>query len=105
MGRVCLLDESVRRYVEEGERTMSQQEPLTTAHIHTLFTEEVTTLGGTVSDKFDDGTRLFTRAILPDLRDVGRDDMVKCGVALRAVGSEIRVHPYVFRLICKYGAI
>lgn len=89
----------------ERSRTMPPYQPQTTAAIKTLFSEEITHLGGTVVNAFDDGKRLFLRATLPRFREVAREDTVQCGVALRVVEEEIRIHPYVFRLICKNGAI
>ena len=61
--------------------------------------------GGTVTDTLDDGVRLFTRAILPAVREVRPGDGLRGGVAVRATGDDLRVHPYVFRLVCKNGAI
>jgi hypothetical protein len=77
----------------------------TTADIKALFAEEIATAGGVVSDTFDDGARLFTRSVLPGLREVAKGDKVQGGVALKATEEEVSVHPYVFRLVCKNGAI
>jgi hypothetical protein len=77
----------------------------TAAQIKSLFAEEITAAGGHVSDTFDDGARLFTRSILPQVREVRKADQVQGGVALRARESEVWVHPYVFRLVCRNGAI
>jgi hypothetical protein len=84
---------------------MSVHESLTTAAVKALFTEEITAAGGTVSDTYDDGTRLFTRSILPQVREVRPADAVQGGVALRAAAGEVWVHPYVFRQVCRNGAI
>ena len=78
---------------------------LTTSRVRTIFQDEIVALGGTVSDVFQDDTRLFARSVLPQFRDVGTDDRLQCGVAIRADAEEIRIHPYVFRLICRNGAI
>ncbi len=78
---------------------------MSTAEIKALFTEEVTAAGGTVSDTFDDGVCLFTRSILPQVREVRTGDGLQGGVALRATEEDVRVHPYVFRLVCRNGAI
>src|SRR5437879_890893 len=80
-------------------------ELLPTADIGEIFADEVAGLGGRVSDSFDDGTRLFARAILPNVREVQPADRVNAGVALMALGEEIRVHPYIFRQVCTNGAI
>jgi hypothetical protein len=76
-----------------------------TAEIRALFAEEVAAAGGAVSDTFDDGSRLFARSILPQVREVRAGDKLQGGVALRATGEEVWVHPYVFRLVCRNGAI
>src|SRR5438128_847395 len=76
-----------------------------TAQIKTLFAEEITAVGGVVSETFDDGDRLFARSVLPRLREVRTGDKVQGGVALLASACDISVHPYVFRLVCKNGAI
>jgi hypothetical protein len=80
-------------------------ENLSLATIKTLFIEEIELLGGTVSDTFEDESRLFIRSILPKMREVGPEDQVKAGVALRASGPDISVSPYIFRVICSNGAI
>jgi hypothetical protein len=84
---------------------MPLHEFLTTAEIKALFAEAITAAGGTIADTFDDGDRLFTRALLPPMREVQRADRVQGGVALRATAEEVWVHPYVFRLVCRNGAI
>jgi len=77
----------------------------TTDEIKTLFAEEIAAAGGVVSDTFDDRRRLFTRSVLPRLREVATGDRVQGGVALMATEGEVSVHPYVYRLVCKNGAI
>lgn len=84
---------------------METQPGLTTPSIHALFAEEITALGGSISDVFQDEDRLFLRSILPKFRHVREDDQVQCGVALRVLDDQVKVHPYVFRLVCKNGAI
>ena len=78
---------------------------LTIAEMKTLFAEEIAAVGGTVADTFEDGRRLFTRSILPPLQEVRKADQVQGGVALRASVLGVWVHPYVFRLVCRNGAI
>jgi hypothetical protein len=78
---------------------------ISTREISAIFGEEVAGLGGTVCESLDDGARLLARAVLPDVREVQRGDGLKGGVALMAAESEVRVHPYVFRLVCSNGAI
>lgn len=84
---------------------MSHIHSLATTDIQAIFAEEIAALGGTVSDTFDDGGRLFTRAVLPGVREVRPKDRVQGGVALRTVGEDVCVHPYLFRQICTNGAI
>jgi hypothetical protein len=84
---------------------MERSELLPTHDIKEIFAHEVTQLGGTVSNAFDDGARLFARAILPSIQEVQPADRVNAGVALMALGEEIRVHPYIFRQVCTNGAI
>lgn len=77
----------------------------TIREIHDVFNEEITSLGGVVSDVFDDGVRLLARSVLPADADVRPGDTLNAGVALRATASEIAVHPYTFRQVCRNGAI
>src|SRR6266404_2686631 len=70
-----------------------------------LFSEEVGMAGGFVSDTFRDAARLFLRSVLPGVREVRPGDNLQAGVALRATAGEVWVHPYVFRQICRNGAI
>src|ERR1043166_3199788 len=80
-------------------------EGLSTAEASAIFAEEIQAAGGHVSDKFDDGRRLFVRSILPWVKEVRARDGVQGGVALRATEHELSVHPYVFRKVCSNGAI
>jgi hypothetical protein len=84
---------------------MSWNDSLTTAHILAVFTEEIAAHEGVVTDTFDDGVRLFTRSVLPRVEEVRPRDQLQGGVALRACGGEVWLHPYVFRLVCRNGAI
>jgi hypothetical protein len=84
---------------------MSYHDWLTTSDIYEAFATEVQTAGGTVLDAFDDGRRLFARSVLPRLEQVRPHDKVQGGVALRAGETEVWVHPYVYRLVCRNGAI
>jgi hypothetical protein len=84
---------------------MSFQDVLTTCEIGAIFAEEIAVAGGSVANAFDDGNRLFMRAILPAEIEVKSNDRVRAGVAIRATREEIWVHPYVFRQICQNGAI
>jgi hypothetical protein len=78
---------------------------LTTANVLEAFSQELDVHGGRVADTFDDGSRLFVRGLLPDVQDVQEGDKLQGGVALRATDQAIWLHPYVYRLVCKNGAI
>jgi hypothetical protein len=77
----------------------------TTRRIRDLFDQEITAAGGTLSDVYDNGDSLFLRSILPRTHEVRRGDLLHGGVALRTTAEEILVHPYVFRQVCRNGAI
>lgn len=78
---------------------------LTTAEILAMFTEEITARQGRVTDTFDDGRLLFVRSVVPVTDEVRTDDRVQGGVALKACEGEVGVYPYVFRQVCRNGAI
>jgi hypothetical protein len=77
----------------------------TTQQIREAFCKEVTAAGGTVSDTFEDRDCLLMRSILPLAEEVRPRDLVQGGAALRVSGAQIMVHPYVFRQVCRNGAI
>ena len=76
-----------------------------TGEIRDAIADEIATLGGVVSDVFDDGQRLFVRAILVSDAEVQPGDTIRAGIAVRVTGLEIAVHPYTYREICTNGAI
>jgi hypothetical protein len=76
-----------------------------TSAIREAFEQEVADAGGTVSDAFDDGCRLFLRSIFPGPVEVKPGDRTSRGVALRSRENEILVHPYFLRHVCRNGAI
>lgn len=78
---------------------------LTTSCILKVFTGCVEDLSGSVTDTFDDGSRLFVRSLLPFVEEVRPQDRMQGGLALRATKSEICLHPYLFREVCRNGAI
>src|SRR5258708_14697026 len=73
--------------------------------IKSIFTEEIEAVAGKLLDSFQDDSRLILRSVLPEIREVGPQDGVQAGVALKAVMPDIVVYPYVFRRICTNGAI
>lgn len=83
---------------------MSHCDGLTTT-IREAFVDEITALGGTLKEVFEQEGRLFARSVLPEVREVLPDDRFQRGVALRAVGGDVCVHPYLFRQVCSNGAI
>jgi hypothetical protein len=87
----------------EGKVNMCHN--LTMATIVTVFTETVAEYSGRVADNYDDGSRLFVRALLPFVKDVRPNDSMQGGLALRATQSEIALHPYLFRKVCSNGQI
>ncbi len=84
---------------------MSSSNGLTTARILEAFTGGIAARGGEVTDTFDDSRRLFVRSVFPATDEVRSGDRMRGGVALRATENEVRVHPYLFRLVCRNGAI
>lgn len=84
---------------------MSTRSNLTTARVLTVFAEEVAARGGRITDTFHDGQRLFTRSVLPDVEEVRSGDRVQGGVALKATAEGVWLYPYLFRLVCRNGAI
>jgi hypothetical protein len=76
-----------------------------TEDIGATVVEELDFMGGTVSDRYDDGRRLFLRALLPMSDEARPEDVVEGGIAVRTVGQEIDVCPYLFRQFCRNGAI
>ncbi|NIL99111.1 MAG: hypothetical protein GTO62_18915, partial [Planctomycetales bacterium] len=77
----------------------------TTQEIHDTFRSQIVSLGGKVTGVFHQGEHLFLRSLLPPQQEVGRRDLVQGGVALRTHGQDVVVHPYVFRQVCRNGAI
>jgi hypothetical protein len=70
-----------------------------------VFREEISAHQGTVTEAFNQGGRLFVRSVLPRMEEIRARDMVQSGVALRATDAAAWVYPYVFRQVCKNGAI
>jgi hypothetical protein len=94
-----------RLQIHFGEMAMEFSNFMPTGEIASIFRQEVGHLGGRVSDCFDDGHRLIARAVLPGVSEVRPRDGIQGGVAMMAMGWEMRVHPYTFRQVCTNGAI
>jgi len=84
---------------------MSYGSSVTTQEILAVLSDEVVARSGRVLDVFDDGCRLFARSVLPGVEEVRPGDILQGGVALRGTQTDIWVHPYVFRKVCRNGAI
>jgi hypothetical protein len=54
---------------------------------------------------FQDGRRLFVRSLLPHVADARPKDRMQGGLALRATDDELWLHPYLFRKVCRNGAV
>jgi hypothetical protein len=78
---------------------------LTTREIKEIFADEIEAAHGKMSEVFDDGARIFLRAVLAPEKEVQRKDHVQGGVAVRATSEDICIHPYVLRQVCSNGAI
>lgn len=78
---------------------------LSTSSILDIFAHEVRLLGGRVSDTFHDRGQLFVRSLLPKVKSVRPKDKMQAGLALRASDEELWLHPYMFRQVCRNGAI
>src|SRR5438067_1615114 len=93
-------------FVAPTGRLIMQGDPsLTTEEILAAFTDEIASHRGRVTDTFDDGRRLFARSVVPLIEAVRPGDQLQGGVALKATDDEVCVYPYIFRLICRNGAI
>jgi hypothetical protein len=84
---------------------MSSQLLPATAELRAAVADQLSVVGGRERDCFDDGHRLFLRAVLPIARKLLPGDSVQGGVAVMVLGDEVRVHPYTFREVCRNGAI
>ena len=63
---------------------------LETSQILDVLVDEVGTRGGRVTEKFDDGRRLFARSVLDHFDEVKHGDRVRGGVALKAMVTGTR---------------
>ncbi len=94
-----------RFHQQERRIIMGSSSGLTMGQILAVFTEEVEARQGRVTDTFNDGRRLFTRSVLAPVEEVRPGDRVQGGVALKATEGEVCLFPYLFRLVCRNGAI
>jgi hypothetical protein len=84
---------------------MRSKSSLTTAQILDVFSEEIAARDGRVTDTFHRGKRLFVRSVVPLVQEVQQGDRLQGGVALKATSQGVWLYPYVFRLVCRNGAI
>ena len=73
--------------------------------IEAIFRETIGSHGGVVSNCVEFQTQLFMRSTTPRVLEVRPQDFVQGGVALRVVADEIDICPYVFRQVCRNGAL
>jgi len=99
-----MVESVVSNTLNREDEGMSE-ERLTMAVIEEIFTEEIENHGGKVSESVLYRDRLLLRSVLPYVEDVGLNDPHQGGVALKAAGCSISVHPYVHREFCKNGAV
>jgi hypothetical protein len=76
-----------------------------TTEILGAFTEEISGREGKVTETFHQSGQWFVRSVFPQAEEIRAGDKVQGGVALRATDTVAWVYPYVFRLVCKNGAI
>jgi hypothetical protein len=76
-----------------------------TGAVRRAFVEEIEELGGKVTEWVEAEGEVFARSTLPGDLEVGPRDRVRGGVALRGSPESLRIRPYVFRLVCRNGAI
>ena len=84
---------------------MSAHHTLSIAELRGIFVEEVAAAGGDMLDAYETDRYLVARAKRPALRDVQAGDSLQGGVAIRACDGDVCVNPFVYRLICRNGAI
>jgi hypothetical protein len=77
----------------------------TTQDIAATVADQLALVGGVVSDRFDDTRRLYLRGILPMQKEVRPADVVEGGVAVMTCKERIEVHPYLYRQVCRNGAV
>jgi hypothetical protein len=84
---------------------MCDFERFLTQEILEVFTEKISAREGKVTETFHQPSLLLVRAVFPQGEEIRVGDKVQGGVALRATDTAAWVYPYVFRLVCKNGAI
>ena len=70
-----------------------------------LFKGEIPRAGGRMTDAYEDGRRLFLRSVFPEVEEVRPRDKMQGGLAVHVAGPRVAVHLYLFRQVCRNGAI
>jgi hypothetical protein len=76
-----------------------------TQEISALFVDEAHAMGSVEPEVYDDGVRVFARALHTHPVEIRPGDAVRGGVALRVMGDLVDVHPFIFRKVCTNGAV
>ncbi len=84
---------------------MSDPACLFVRDIGEIFSQVISEIGGEVRELIENGERLLARAVLPEFENVATGDRVQNGVALSYSETQLRLHPYIFRLVCSNGMI
>jgi hypothetical protein len=80
-------------------------ERFSTTTILNVFTDEIESRGGRVTEAISDGRRLYVRSLLPYVKNVRPKDRHQGGVGMRATENELWLHPYLLREVCRNGAV
>lgn len=75
------------------------------ADIAAVFEEECKSRGAATVDCYQDDQRLLARGVFGPALAVRPGDQIQGGVALRAEGPELFVHPFTWRQVCTNGAM
>jgi len=73
--------------------------------VEAIFRETVASQDGVVSNCVEFQAQLYMRSTTPRALEVRPRDLVQGGVALRMIDDQIDVCPYVFRQVCRNGAV
>jgi len=84
---------------------MSDFNGFMTQEILEAFIETISAREGKVTETIHQPGLLLVRSVFPQAEQIRTGDKVQGGVALRAADTVACVYPYVFRLVCKNGAI
>lgn len=77
----------------------------TNAELQDLFLAATRTCGEATIDVLDTGTQLWARAVFERSGEVRPGDKLRSGVAMRTLGDDVYVHPFILREICINGAV